>query len=90
MSDENGSTSLGDRLTNWIRRTQPTEPTVPLRADLDSNDPYAVLGLPAHPAPAHIHGAYEQLREQFAQEEKKLDRITHAYREICRRQGGAQ
>ena len=56
-------------------------------ADLDSSDPYAILGLPAHPAPDHIHDAYEQLRAQFAQETKKLERIPCAYREICRRQG---
>ncbi|MGB0580121.1 MAG: hypothetical protein ACPGVU_10500 [Limisphaerales bacterium] len=88
MSTENGSSSLGDRLNNWLRHTQPTETTVTRRADLNSTDPYAILGLPAHPAPDHIHGAYEQLREQFAKETKKLERITIAYQEICRRQGG--
>lgn len=88
MNTENGSRTFGDRLTNWLRRNGPTETTFVHRADLDSSDPYAILGLPAHPAPDHIHRAYEQLCKQFANEAPKLERITYAYNEICRRQGG--
>jgi len=85
MSAKTGFFNLGNR-----RETDDVEesPFVK-RAELDSDDPYAILGLLAFPAPEQIEQAYQELKSRYGEASAEARRINWAYEELRNRYGAA-
>jgi len=83
MSAKTGFFNLGDwRETDDAKKSPFVE-----RADLNSDDPYAILGLPAFPAPEQIERAYHELKDCYDGDTPETRRIDWAYQELRNRYG---
>lgn len=87
MSAKSGSSNLGSRLGYWSDKSHTNESHFVSRADLKSDDPYAILGLLAHPGAEQIDCAYSDLKGCYGEEQKEMTRINWAYQELRSRHG---